>query len=153
MQRYLHTLALMLSLCLIWGAHRVAAIERPFGMSGAGNVEFINNPPTGGNLTASGVATYLGQWTETGILTFMPGPEPHLILASGTLTFTAANGDELYVAFSDAVLNTNTNIATGVFIFDGGTGRFEEASGSADFVVIQDPSGSFELTAIGAIDF
>jgi hypothetical protein len=65
----------------------------------------------------------------------------------------AANGDELYVEFEDAELDTGTGIATGVFLFVGGTGRFKTASGSADFVVIQDPSGPFELTTTGVIDF
>jgi hypothetical protein len=87
------------------------------------------------------------------VLTFSPGPAPNLILASGQETFTAANGDELYAEFTDAVLDTTTGIAHGEFVFVGGTGRFEGASGSAAFVVLQDPSGSFELTAVGSIDF
>jgi hypothetical protein len=53
------------------------------------------------------------------------------------------------------VLDTTTGIGIGVFIFVGGTGRFEDASGSAEFVVMQDLSAPFpfEVTAIGSIDF
>jgi hypothetical protein len=61
--------------------------------------------------------------------------------------------NELHAEFTGAVLDTNTGIATRVFIFIGGTGRFEDASGSADFVVMQDPSGPFEVTATGSIDY
>ena len=154
MKRSHNTLILLLALALLWGSLPAVAVERPFGLSGAGNLTFTGgNPPTGATLTASGVATHLGQWTSDGVLSFTPGSAPNLILASGIQTFTAANGDELHATFTNAELNTTTGIATGVFIFIGGTGRFEEASGSADFVVMQDPSGPFEVTATGTIDF
>jgi hypothetical protein len=51
------------------------------------------------------------------------------------------------------VSHTTAGIATGVFLFLGGTGRFEEASRSPGFAVMQDPSGPFEVTSIGSIDF
>ena len=154
MQRYLNTLILMLAIFLLLGSLPTAAVERPFSLHGTGSLAFTGGPPpTGGNLTASGTASHLGQWTATGELTFSAGSEPNLILADGTETFIAANGDELYVEFTAAELDTNTGIATGVFMFVGGTGRFEGASGSAPFVALQDPSGSFEVTAIGSIDY
>jgi hypothetical protein len=157
MKRSRNPLILMLALFLLLGSLPAAADERPFGLSGAGNLAFTGgNPPAGADLTASGVATHLGLWTAVGVLSFSPGPEPHLILANGTQTFTAANGDKLDATFTDAVLDTHTGIATGVFVFDGqgGTGRFEGAIGSAPFVVMQDlETGDFEVTAIGTIDF
>jgi hypothetical protein len=88
------------------------------------------------------------------VLRFSPGPADHLILADGEQTFTAADGDELDAEFENAVLNTTTGIAIGVFRFVGGTGRFAEASGSAVFVVEQNLiTGEFEVTAVGHIDF
>jgi hypothetical protein len=42
----------------------------------------------------------------------------------------------------------------GIFHFAGGTGRFAEASGTADFVVTVNPlTGGFELTLVGTIDY
>ncbi|MCL7422401.1 MAG: hypothetical protein M8364_16035 [Methylobacter sp.] len=144
---------LTLTLFLL-GSFPAAAVERPFSLHGEGNVTFTGgNPPTGGDITVTGTGTHLGNWAGAGMISFSPGLEPHLILASSQQTFMAASGDELYVEFVDAELDTSTGIATGVFLFVGGTGRFKAASGSADFVVIQDPSGPFELTTTGVIDF
>jgi hypothetical protein len=126
---------------------------RPLHLHGAGHLTFTGGPPpTGGTLTASGTATHLDQWTATDVLTFS-GSAANLTLASGRETFTAANGDELNARFTNAELETTTGIAHGIFFFVGGTGRFNDASGSAPFVVLQDPDGSFELTALGRIDF
>ena len=75
------------------------------------------------------------------------------------MTFTAANGDTLASTFDNAVLtitttNPTTGIATGVFVFTGGTGRFDGASGSGDFVVMQNlDTGDFTLTGVGTIDY
>src|SRR5262245_53471435 len=119
MKRSRNTLSLMLAIFLLLGSLPAVAVERPFGLSGAGNLTF-DDPPTSATLTASGVATYLGRWTSDGVLSFTPGSASNLILASGIQTFTAANGDELHATFTNAELNTTTGIATGVFIFIGG---------------------------------
>jgi len=127
---------------------------RPWRLHGTGHLTFTGGPPpTGGTLTASGTATYLDQWTATGLLTFSSGSASNLILADGRETFTAANGDELNARFTNAELDPTTGIAYGIFLFVGGTGRFQDASGSAPFVVLQAPDGSFELNALGRIDF
>jgi hypothetical protein len=76
-----------------------------------------------------------------------------LILTRGEETFMAANGAELHGEFEYAVLIAPTRIVTGVFLFLDGTGRFEEASGSPGFAVMQDLSGPFEVTGIGSINF
>jgi hypothetical protein len=147
MNRTRHTLFVLLAVLLL-GSLPAAAIERPFSLTGAGTL--IN-----GSINASGRATHLGLFTETGELTFIPDPNnPNLILASGPVAFTAANGDTLEGRLEDGVLDVTTGIATGVFRFTGGTGRFEGASGTGDFVVIQNlVTGAFEVTAVGTIDF
>ena len=106
-----------------WGPSPQRLSHTPVSWHGAGHVTFTGgNPPTGGNLTASGTATHLGQGTAIRVLSFSPGPWPQLILASGQQTFTAANGVERHVEFKDAVLGTTMGIATGVFLFLGGKG-------------------------------
>ncbi|HYO11887.1 MAG TPA: hypothetical protein VE685_01675 [Thermoanaerobaculia bacterium] len=147
MNRSRNTLFVLLAILLL-GSLPAAAIERPFSLTGAGTL-------TDGIINASGRATHLGLFTETGELTFIPDPNnPNLILAAGPVAFTAANGDTLEGRLEDGVLDVTTGIATGVFRFTGGTGRFAGASGTGDFVVIQNlVTGAFEVTAVGSIDY
>jgi hypothetical protein len=158
MKSFLNTRILMLVLVVMLGILPAAAAERLFGLKGNGNVTFLTDEAgnvTGGTLTASGAALHLGHWTAVGVLSFTPdADDPNLIRAAGTETFTAANGDKLNVVVTDAVLNTTTGIGTGVFRFEGGTGRFADASRSASFVVVQNlVTGAFKVDAIGVIDF
>lgn len=149
---------LVLVLFIVLGTRPTMAVERPFKLTGAGSIQFAsdaNGNVTGGKLTASGTATQLGKWNQVGTLSFTPNPDnPTLISSSGDSTFTAANGDELQALIKDSELNTTTGIATGTFEFRGGTGRFEEAQGSAFFKVIQElSSGAFEVSANGTINY
>ena len=67
------------------------------------------------------------------------------VIALGFATYVAANGDELYATYTGQVQ------ASGVILveqtFNGGTGRFEHATGSADEVVSVDG-----MTVQGTID-
>jgi hypothetical protein len=73
--------------------------------------------------------------------------------SSGEATLTAANGDKLKVEI-DGIPDTGTFIDQGVFHFMGGTGRFEGASGDANFVVNINPvTGGFDLTVVGKINY
>lgn len=151
-------LILMLVLFMFNGVHPAMAVERPFDLTGAGNIEFTtdaNGNAIGGRLTASGTATQLGQWTQVGVLSFTPDPStPIIILTNGESIFTAANRDELQAVINNGQLDTTTGIATGTFLFSGGTGRFDEATGSANFTVTQDlTSGAFKVAANGTIDY
>ena len=66
---------------------------------------------------------------------------------------TAANGDKLQLEI-DGILDPIAAIDQGVFRFVGGTGKFEGASGSSNFVVTINPvTGGFELTVVGKIDY
>jgi hypothetical protein len=153
MKRSRNTLILVLAIFLLLGSLPVAAVERPLALHGEGNVNL-----SAGTLAASGTASHLGHWTQIGTISFTPISET-VILASGEVTFTAANGDTLHATFANAVLNItttdpSTGIATGVFVFDGGTGRFDGVSGSGDFVVMQNlDTGDFELTGVGTLDY
>ncbi|HEX9940911.1 MAG TPA: hypothetical protein VGG03_02745 [Thermoanaerobaculia bacterium] len=148
MKRSLNLLVLLLALFPLLASRPAEAVERPFHLSGAGTV-------IEGTIQATGRATHLGLFTETGTLAFAPDPnDPNRVLASGSATFTAANGDELNGVITDASLDLTTGIGTGVFSFTGGTGRFEDASGSATFTVMQNLiTGAFEITADGRIDY
>ena len=76
---------------------------------------------------STGTATHLGKYTRTETV-FIDGAE-----VSGTIVFTAANGDELWADFTGAFTSPTT--AEGTYTFTGGTGRFEDATGTASFQV------------------
>jgi hypothetical protein len=156
MKRSRNTLILMLAMFLLLGSLPVAAVERALALHGEGHLTMVS--PTDGTLAASGTATHLGRWTQAGTISFTTTDDPNVLLASGEVTFTAANGDTLVSTF-DAVLtisttNPTTGIANGAFVFTGGTGRFDGASGTGDFVVMQNlDTGDYELTGVGTVDY
>lgn len=105
----------------------------------------------GADVTASGTATHLGLWTTAGRVTYTI--DNGVIRSSGEATIVAANGDKLVVLI-EGVLDPVAGTDQGTFRFVGGTGRFEGASGSADFVVTLNPlTGGFELTVVGRINY
>jgi len=147
MNRYFNVLILTLAVLLL-ASFPAAAAERPFSLTAAGTL-------TDGVINASGRATHLGLFTESGALSIVPDPnDPTRLLASGSVTFTAADGDQLEALIEDGVVDVTTGVATGVFRFVGGTGRFEGASGFGDLVVTQNlATGAFEGVAVGKIDY
>ena len=146
---------LMLTVLLLLGTMPALAVERPFALHGSGVATLITDPsgmPIGAVATGSGTATHLGQWTVTGNVKYTPDNNG-VLHSSGEATLTAANGDKLQFQI-DGILDPVAGVDQGVFYFLGGTGRFEGASGSANFVVNINPvAGSFELTVVGKIDY
>lgn len=148
----LHTLAL--SLFMLLATIPVSAVERPFALSGTGVAPLITDGA--GNLigatpTGSGTATHLGQWTVSGNVKYTP--ENGVLKSSGDATITAANGDKLQIQI-EGMLDPVAAVDQGVFHIVGGTGRFQNATGEADFVVSINPlTGGFELTVVGKINY
>ena len=156
MKRLLSIKVLVLTLLL--AGITVAAVERPFSARGTGVAAFIldgNGNVIGADVTSSGNATHLGQFTSTGRVEFRPDPDdPNIVYPSGEAVFTAANGDKLGIVIENASMDLRTGIATGQFRFTGGTGRFANASGITEVVVEQNfVTGGFELTMVGKIDY
>jgi hypothetical protein len=154
MKRFTKTRTLMLTLFLLLGTIPASAVERPFALNGAGVATLITDES--GNLigaipTGSGTATHLGQWTVAGTVKYTP--DNGVLRSSGEATLTAANGDKLQFQI-DGILDPIAAVDQGVFRFVGGTGRFEGARGSANFVVTINPlTGGFELTVVGRINY
>ena len=158
MKRFLTIRSTILTLTLLLGTVPVVAVERPFSLNGTGVAVFITDDAghvIGGTVSGSGTATHLGLYTNVGRITFIPDPDnPILVHPAGEATLTAANGDTLRLIVEDGVLDVTTGISTGHFRFVGGTGRFANASGITEFVVVQNlVTGAFELTVVGRIDF
>ena len=155
MNRFMKIRTLMLTAFLLLGTIPASAVERPFALNGAGVATLITDESghlIGAIPTGSGTATHLGQWTVNGTVKYTPD-ENGVLHSSGEAALTAANGDKLQFQI-DGILDPVAAVDQGVFRFVGGTGRFEGASGSANFVVHINPlTGGFELTVVGKIDY
>lgn len=154
MKRFTKIYTLMLTLFLLLGTIPVSAAERPFALNGAGVASLIIDESgnlIGANATGSGTATHLGQWTVDGKVTYTL--DNGVLRSGGQATLTAANGDKLLFEI-DGILDPIASVDQGIFRFVGGTGRFENASGSANFVVSINPvTGGFQITVVGKIDY
>ena len=95
-------------------------------------------PPPFAHATAEGAATHLGQFTAT--LTASVNPDN---TATGTFSFTAANGDQLSGTFvgQGVFIPPNTGRLTEVATIVNGTGRFAGAT------------GTFTMVRLDTIDF
>jgi hypothetical protein len=103
----------------------VGAHARPFKGVATGTVTGVD--PSGAVvIAATGNATHLGDFTRTEYVFF--GPDGTI---SGTVVFTAANGDQLWADFSGGFTSQTT--LSGTYTFTGGTGRFSDATGTANF--------------------
>ena len=158
MKRLISIRSLTLTIMLLMGTIPVAAVDRPFSLTGSGIGSFITDEAghvIGATVNGSGTGTYLGLYTTVGRITFTPDPDnPILVHPSGEATLTAANGDKLNLIVEDGVMDVTTGIGTGHFRFVGGTGRFANASGITEHVVVQNlVTGAYELTVVGRIDF
>jgi len=133
----------------------VSAVERPFALNGTGVATLIvseSGIPVGAVPTGSGTATHLGQWTVAGNVKYTPD-ENGVLHSSGEATLTAANGDKLKIEI-EGILDTTAFMDQGVFHIVGGTGRFEGATGDANFVVSINPvTSGFDLTVVGKINY
>ena len=146
---------LMLMLVLLVGMTPASAVERPFALSGTGVATLVTDGSghlIGAIPTGSGTATYLGQWTVAGTVHYIPDSDG-VLHSSGDATITAANGDKLQVSI-EGILDPVAAVDQGIFHFVGGTGRFEGATGDANFLVSISPvTGGFELTVVGKINY
>ena len=154
MKRFTQLSTVMAIIFLLLGSIPVSAVERPFALNGSGVVTLITDES--GNLvgalpTGSGTATHLGQWTVTGAVKYTP--VNGVLKSSGDATLTASNGDKLNFQI-DGTLDPVAGVDQGLFHFVGGTGRFEGASGDANFLVSINPTtGGFDLTVVGKINY
>ena len=142
-------LALGFSLCAVLGMQPVdAASTLPFAGTANGAVTSFVPGPGGIAITVSAQ----GNATQLGLLT----REEHLLLDpvtmtfSGTIEFTAANGDRLSGVLEGGFVSPTS--ASGTYFFDGGTGRFANTTGSAEFVLNTPDGVNFRARFEGSLD-
>jgi hypothetical protein len=126
-------------------AAQSAAPSRPISGHGAGNFTSANF-----DFFATGIALHLGAFTHYGTLVLTPTDDPAVFRITGHTTYEAANGDKLFASL-EGTLNLATGVGTGVDTWEGGTGRFANATGTADLVATLLPGGAFEFTLKGVI--
>lgn len=137
-----------------------AAVERPFKIKkvegtysfflgdGESCSALVLNAIGEGTITHLGRSTMLEEWCSN-------GPAD---LGTRSITFTAANGDELRGFHSSIEFTSNLTFVE-TLNFDGGTGRFENATGVfiETVVVTEDspgaPTGSFVMSGEGTITY
>jgi polyvinyl alcohol dehydrogenase (cytochrome) len=129
------------------GSASLPAASRPFQGSGSGS--FVNAE---GGFLAQGIATHLGFFTHSGTLLLTPTDNPSVFSISGRTVYIAANGDRLYAIIS-GTLNVQTGVGSGTDTWDGGTGRFADATGSVAISAQLSPDGSFVFTLVGNISY
>jgi hypothetical protein len=132
------------------GLGLTATAAHPVPFKGRADVTVTNAVPVPAGLqltgSATGQATHLGQFTRTE--TIVLGPTGAF---TGTLVFTAANGDELTADVAGQF--TSATSAVGAYEFSGGTGRFQNASGGADFEATTADGVNFDVTFAGSIHY
>ena len=70
---------------------------------------------------------------------------------TGTITFTAANGDQVACTLSGQFVSATA--AAGEYVISGGTGRFSDASGGASFNVSMTSASTFRVNFHGDISY
>lgn len=149
----LATLVTSLSIaCLALAAHtdqseaKGPAKGRPFKATGTAvwdNILAAFPPSLGAHFIGEGHGTHLGEFEQIGDLVFDGQPDAEGdIPGHGSVILFAANGDELHFDYVGE-LSSVTGIGSGTLEFTGGTGRFEDASGTGEFYAELDLSGGF----------
>ena len=141
-------LVLTAALTVAFGPHCLRATDSvPFKGSADGAIVSASPDPGGLLVTviADGEATYLGQFSRDEVLVLNPGTGT----IAGTIVFTAANGDQLFGEVTGQFTSTTT--VAGTYTFTGGTGRFENATGEADFSLTTADLVHFEVEFAGSL--
>lgn len=125
---------------------RAWAKERPH--SSRGTAQFVS--PT--DFVGEGNATHLGRYKEVGSAEFSPTPDPAILQIDAWSIYTAADGDYLFATITGH-LNAVTGVITATVTYVGGTGRFEDADGSAALKGQIQPDGTIAVAVRGTIDY
>jgi hypothetical protein len=147
MTRPLRLVVLALSVAFV-AAPVAGAGDRPFKGHASGTILAMPDPSAG----APGVVEYIGQATHLGRFTrteYFFLDETGCVF--GWMVFTAANGDQLRLDFDGQFISPTT--AVGTYEFTGGTGRFRDAAGTADFEAVLGDQGHVDVVFEGTIRY
>jgi hypothetical protein len=113
----------------------------------------VDGIPSAG--AGTGYANHLGAYTWHAEFCMVPTSPSTVIVEDGSVTVVAANGDLLYGIFDaeGEFLPDGTMVNTQDLTYEGGTGRFERAVGSATAFGVIAPDGSSYNTFDGVLAF
>jgi hypothetical protein len=97
----------------------------------------LRAPPA--TFAGGGPVTHMGDTEQQGTLVLGPPVAPGVFPGYGSVTITAANGDQLTFDYQ-GLLFAATGEGVGTFTFTGGTGRFAHATGGGTFDALIDLS-------------
>jgi hypothetical protein len=148
-----HAIAVLLTgLALVCPTSSTAKDQVPF-HGNANGAAVSASPDPGGvvlEVLARGRGTQLGRFSREETILFNPATGT----ITGLITFIAANGDQLFGTVEGGFVSPT--LATGTYTFAGGTGRFENAVGEADFSLFTSDGVHFavefdgNLSSVGA---
>jgi hypothetical protein len=127
------------------------AVTRPFHLVEHGTLSVDKD----GNLVAdgTGTATHLGRFTLHREATLKPSEDGSgLVDVVGRATLTAANGDQLESSIK-GTLNPRTGKAVLIYEWEGGTGLFQNATGTTVWLVQVNSDQTYDVVADGIIDY
>ena len=155
MKRNLSRISIILMTVALMGLTALTALAhtRPFHLVEHGTL--TPDPDKPGHLTAegTGTATHLGSITVHRTLTLRPSTDGSgLVDVEGEATLVATNGDELRTGI-EGTLNPETGHAILVYGWEGGTGRFQNATGTTTWQVDVNPDQTYDVVADGVINY
>ena len=124
-----------------------ATTGRPYQASGTARFTSPNF-----DFAGSGQATHLGRYSETGQVSFTPSGTAGILNLEATAVYTAANGDQLRASIAGE-LNQGTGAIDATVTYVGGTGRFANASGSAELAGQFLPDETIAVNVGGNLNF
>ncbi|MEW6208101.1 MAG: hypothetical protein AB1631_07025 [Acidobacteriota bacterium] len=155
MKRYLSWINIALISFGLLGltAFTALAVTRPFHLVEQGTLEFRD----GGTTVVSkgtGTATHLGRFTLHRTLTLAPSDDGGTdVEVKGRARLMAANGDHLEASIN-GTLNPINGTAILVYEWEGGTGRFQNATGTTIWrVSLHIADLTYDVIADGVINY
>jgi hypothetical protein len=133
---------------LALAAPAAEAVERPFKLVESGTATFDGEYVSGVN---TGYATHLGKVTVYRRARLFD-PDGSVFKAHGYATLVAADGDRLFSSL-DGTVDLATGLALLTYEWEGGTGRFEDATGTTTWQAQLNPDLTYSLEAEGVIDY
>jgi len=136
----------LLALSILSSAAAVHAEERPIAADGSGYLDFTRAP----RLFGSGQVSHLGLSSLSVLLDSTAWSLGQILPRS--LSLSAADGDILK-GNVEAEYDPETRTIAGTVTFTGGTGRFEDATGSALLWIEFADSFNFDFALLGNINY
>lgn len=123
-----------------------ASAERAFRGHTDGTIQFTSLDPLQATITGSGQAAHMGNFTRLEHVTIDGAA------VEGDITLTdVSTGDQIFISFEGAFVSGND--VEGTYTIEGGTGRFDGATGTAAFAANTPDFVSMTATWAGTIEY